>query len=221
MTPVEQKIEYDPEKASKGGLQAILEFQGRLVSHERIANKFGETRKKFGTEIQEPAPDQIEVKYEDVVVLRVEEGEEEPTLTDNKFNILLNYAKPGQAKSNGLSQWNKGYTDTCKKVYNKLPNELEGEIVQMSKLPVEMTITKDKKEVKIDPPPMRWCFVPMGDITVNLDAKLVTAIEGKNVSAALRAVMQENSLKKFKTEVQAGAPLAGMQVVDGVYKKVG
>jgi hypothetical protein len=215
-------IEFDPEKASKGGLQGIIEFQGDLVSHERIANKFGETRKKFGTEIQEASPDQIEVKYEDVVITEMEEGEEEPDLKEGKYNILINYAKPGQPKANALSQWNKGYADTCKAVHKCLPSEMEGKRVTMRKMEVSMKLrdsqTKEEKEVKAK----RWCFVTGSAISpASLDDKAKKEIEGKNKGAALRSLAQNAQLRKetkYKEAVTAGNPIVGLVLNDaGVY----
>jgi hypothetical protein len=205
-------IEFDPEKASKGGLQGIIEFQGVLVKHERISNKFGET-----------APDQIQVSYEDVVITQMEEGEEEPELKDGKFNILINYAKPGQVKSNNLSQWNKGYADTCKAVHGKLPNEMEGQAVTMRKQVVQMKLRdKDSKEDKIVEA-KRWTFVGASSATPeSLDERAAKLIEGKNKGAALRAVAQDAQLKrdaKYREAVTGGQPIVGLTLVDGIYKK--
>ena len=213
-------IEFDPTKTSKGGFASILEIRGVLVSHERITNKFGETRKKYGTDIDEVAPDQIQVSYEEVEILRMEEGEEEPDLEDGKFSILINYAKPGQEKAHRLSQWNFGYTDSCKEVYNTFPSELVGQVVQMAKVELTMKMkdreTKEDREITMS----RWCFVPVSDVSVDLDGLCRTKIEGKNKSAALRELQLDNKLRRvtaYRDAVAAGNPLVGLELVEGLY----
>ena len=221
-------IEFDPTKVSKGGLQGILEFRGLLLGHERITNKFGATRKKFGSEtaenpegVVETAPDQIEVSYEDVEILCMEEGVEEPELTDGKFTILINFAKPGQDKAHNVSQWNKGYTDTCKEVHGKFASEMEGEIVQMAKLAVPITLrdrqTKEDKTVET----MRWCFVPVKDAVVDATTKVNAKLLGLNKSAAIREINLDNTLKrdpKIKSAVLAGEPVGNLVLIEGVYQ---
>lgn len=221
-------IEFDPTVVSKGGLQGILEVRGLLLSHERITNKFGATRKKFGSEtaelpsgVQETAPDQIEVSLEDVEILRMEEGAEEIELTDAKFSILINFAKPGQDKAHRYSQWNFGYTDTCKEVHGKFASEMEGEIVQLSKLPLTMTMrdreTKEDKSVET----LRWCFVPVKDAVVDATSKIDTKLIGLNKAAAIREINLDNMLKrdpKVKAAVLAGEPVGNLALIDGVYR---
>ena len=214
-------IEFDPTKASKGGLQSIIEFQGVIVKHERIPNKFGETRKKYGTDIDEPAPDQIQVSYEDVEITEMEEGEEEPELKDGKFSILINYAKPGHPKPHNLSQWAKGYADTCVAVHGKLPNEMEGQVVTMRRKDVEMKIrNRDTGEDEIVTA-RRWCFVGESSVTPEtLEERARKLIEGKNRAAALRAVAQDNQLRKdatYKDAINEGKSVAGLTLVEGVY----
>ena len=216
-------IEFDPTKVAKGGFAGILEFQGKLVSHTRIPNKFGAMRTKWGTEIEEVSPDQIQVEYEDVVILRMEEGEEEPDLRDGKFNILLNYAKPGHDKSNALSQWNKGYADTCKAVHDKLPNQTEGETVRMLKQIVTMKIRDRRAGTEEEVEALRWTFAPVGDISQDLEARLKDKITGQVKSAALRNIVNDTALRdnaEYRDAVASGAPIAGMELVDGIYVEV-
>lgn len=213
-------IEFDPEKAAKGGLSAVIDVQGTLVKHTRIANKFGATRKKFGTEDEEAAPDQIQVDLEDVVIIEMEEGAEEPELENGEFTILINYAKPGQPKSNALSQWNSGYADSCKKVWGKLPNEMEGQTVRLRKGPRQL-VMKDRKtneEKIIDT--TRWQFVALDAEGPNVEEKAKALIMGKKQSVALRAVMTDPLLRskpEYKEAVTAGAPLLGLELVEGIY----
>lgn len=214
-------IEFDPTKAAKGGLAGIEGFRGILVSHARIPNKFGETRKKFGTEIDEVAPDQIEVSYEDVEITKMAEGEDEPELTDSKYTILINYAKPGAPKSNAQSQWNYGYTDSCQKVHGKLPNEMVGEFVQMVKANLPMKIrskeNKEGEEITVK----RWTFVPVGDAKTEASEKATAVLLGLNKGAALRAIATNPTLWRdpdLKVAVLAGKPIAGLVLKDGVYQ---
>ena len=58
---------------------------------------------------------------------------------------------------------------------------------------------------------------------VDLDAKVAALIEGKDPSMAYRAILTDSKTKRetaIKEAVKTEQPIAGMEVVDGVYKKV-
>lgn len=81
-------------EATKGGFQAILKIEGVLQPTKRVKSRF-ETG--FGGK---PAPDQAEIVLEEAVILKMEEGEPEPELKDDKFTTWMTYAQPGKVKPN-------------------------------------------------------------------------------------------------------------------------
>ena len=63
-------------------------------------------------------------------------------------------------------------------------------------------------------------FVPVGDISADLDSRLREKINGKVKSAALRAIVNDPGLRDvpaYRDAVASGDPIAGMEMVDSIY----
>ena len=77
-------------EAVKGGFRAIERFEGLLLDVNREPGKFEDDSGVI--------KDQAKVEYEDVTILKIFPGEDEPTLEDNKFVFWITYAKPEKEK---------------------------------------------------------------------------------------------------------------------------
>lgn len=213
----DQKIAFSSKEATAGGFQAIKRFEGDLLEHKKIANKFAKP------EDTAPAPDQIEVYFGDVVILEMEEGEPEPELKDKKFSILFNYALPGR-KPHKNSKWIAGYVKSAEETFKKTPKELEGERVVMEQRDTFLFKQKNKETGAEEPITVPcWVFAPTeaaGDPT----ERIRKIIEGKNKAAAYRAVMVNDYTKRLPevtAAVQNGEPVAGLELRDGTYQATG
>lgn len=210
-------IAFSSKEATKGGFQAIKKFEGNLIEHKKIANKFAKP------EDTKPAPEQIEVYFEDVVILEMADGEPEVELKDNKFSLLFNYALPGR-KPHKNSKWIAGYVKSAEEAFKKSPKELEGERLIMEQRDTFLFKSKDK-DTGVEEDIIVPCFVfTSGDGGVDPEERVKGIILGKNKAAAYRAVMLDNYTKRLPeitSKVQNGEPVAGLEMKDGTYQAVG
>lgn len=226
----DNRIAYSTKEASKGGFQAIKKFEATLVEHERIKNKFagedGMLTDDAGN--KRVAPDQIEARYEDVVILEMEEGEPEVELKDNKFTVLYSYAKPEKQNAHQNTFWMKGYVASAEAL-GKTPKEFEGTRVVMEQQEVLLFTRKDKDTgEKTEVLSTNFVFVnpSEGGTSENVADRVKKLVVGKNKTAALRAIMQDNLVKRhpeYRTAVTNGTVgelIEGIELVDDIFVDV-
>lgn len=213
--PEKTHITDTPDEASKGGIQAIVTFEGDLNTYERVDNIFGPEDMNG-----KPASDMIHMGFDDVVIIEMEPGEDEPELTDDHLDIHVNYAKPGKENAHKNSFWVKGVVQSTADM-GTTPSKLVGSRVRMTKKTVVL-FKRGSDEDAEEITGTNYVFCPSDGAGLDPDDVAREKLAGLNKAAALRVVAQNNVLKrdsKYKEAVMAGAPVAGMSLnEEGLYQ---
>jgi len=210
----EDQIISRSSEAVSSGLSAILEVEGTLQPLKRVAGK------KFDEESDAVPKDQIQVTLEDAVIREMEGTQPEPELKDDKFTTWITYAPPGQLEPSKQSKFNRVFVKSAEKLWadrgetDKGWRELVGERVVMRKQTMKWKIEGETIE--------GFCFgfVEGGDTVPDFDEYVAQLLEGEDKSTALRKFMQDNKVKRnleIKEAIKAGQPVAGMELLEGVY----
>ncbi len=221
------------DKSTEGevsGLRAIVEIEGLLQMPVRQAGKLFE-----GDPPDKVVKDQLKVQLTEAAIREMLPGVEEPELKDDTFTFWLSYALPGHQDASPQSAYKRGFCKSAEAINQKRGNmdaatgkpmgwkSLVGQRVVMRQTPISWKIsdpdTGEKKETKSK----TWTFVDDSSTPADLDAIVAGLIAGKDKSEAMRIVVMDSKVKrdpKYKEAIKAGQSVAGMELVDGVYKKV-
>lgn len=209
----EEGMVFKSSEASKGAFQGIKMLRGLLVDIDRVAGKVFE-----GQEGKTPK-DQAQIKLEDVAILEMEEGEEEPELKEGKFTIWMPYAQPGK-KPHKNSLWIKGFVASAEKL-GKTPIEFKGEYITLAREPIHLFTNEAGESVDYD----CWVFAEdeasagSGDILGHVQKLII----GNNKSTAMRNLLTNARAKQYPEYRQAitngtHEEELGVVLVDGKYQ---
>lgn len=188
---------FSSNEASKGGFQAVLAVQGKLVSIERVASKFETNWDGEGT-----PPDQAEVTLEDAMILEMGEGEPEPELKDGKFTFWMTYAQPGKPKPHKNTFYVKGFLASGEKL--GIFPDWRDKFVTLRRQ--EVVLFKRRNDAGELEEIKQSSFVFVGEEASGqapIDDYVKELIVGKNKSSALRAVLMDNRAKQYSDIVSA------------------
>jgi len=211
--------------ASKGGFRAVLKIEGDLVGVKRAASP-------FEPEVGKKERDQVEVTLDNAVILKVEDEEEMPELTDGKFRWWMGYAEKGKEKAHANTFYMKGFLTSAENLVKAEQGKEDGGLEDLMNTRVtlerqDIMLFKRKiqgKEEKEEVFGNNFVFVPTENI--NSDSfKLTVAkmIDGQNTQAAIRLIIGGDRTKNLPEYREAAKnmtlnELVPVKVVDGVYK---
>lgn len=216
-----------PEEASRGSFQAIKKLEGLFVDRTRVEGKFEDEKGR--------KRDQIKVDLEDVVILEMFEGEDEPDLEDGKFSFYLNYALAGKDKAHANTFYVKGFLTSAvalakaRGIENGSIPELLNTRVVMEYLPAVPLFKIKRKNEEGEPEEevvtgRGWVFSASGaDEGIDIEEHIKSLVINANKSNALRLLMGDNRVKRdpqWKQALNDGtlADKLGITFVDGVFK---
>jgi hypothetical protein len=204
-------------QAVSSGLNAILEVEGMLQPLKRVPGK------KFeGAAEDKVVQDQVEVSLTEAVIREMEGSIAEPELKDDTFKTWINYAPPGQLEPSKQGKFNQVFMKSAEKLWADRGEPDKGWRDLVS---TRVVLRKQLRKYKIDGNPVdSYCFgfIEGKENPVDIDAHVAKLIEGKDKASAVREIMMDSKAKrdpKYKEATKIGAPIAGMELVDGTYQK--
>jgi len=201
-------------QAAKSAFSSIDEIEGILQAPTRIKNKFGEF-----DDNGKVRPDQAEIKLTDALILKMEEGVEEPELKDGVFTTWINYAPPGKDPS-GRSFFVKGFLKSGEALDAKRRSVdiKEGDIanvygtrVRLVKATIELFTPKPKPgsdEVPEVVSATNFIVDELGGSAEDIGDHILKLVDGKNIPMATKALMMDARAKRntqYKDAISNGS----------------
>lgn len=200
-------------QAAKSAFSSIDEVEGVLLAPTRIKNKFGEF-----DDNGKARPDQAEIKLNDAVILKMEEGVEEPELKDGVYTTWINYAPPGKDPS-GRSFFVKGFLKSGEALDAKRRGvdvkdgdiaNIYGTRVRLVKATIELFTPKPvagSDEVPKPASATNFIIDEVGGSSEALEEHILALIDGKNIPMAVKSLMMDARAKRspqYKDAIQNG-----------------
>lgn len=216
-------IIYNPEEASKGSFQSIKKFEALLVDVQREPSP-------WETKEGQVEKDVAKVYCEDVIILEMEEGTEEPDLTDDKFTFVMNYAKKDAEKPHKNTFFVAAFLESAKALAKARGNDggtlqdLLGTRVVFEYKEVELFTHTNKDTGEKEPISGKNFVFALDDAgeEAPIEDHIRKLIVGKNKGNALRSLMSDGKAKRdqqWRQKLNNGtlAEELGLEIVDGVF----
>lgn len=220
-------------EATKGGFRAIIEIEGDLCPVKRVPPP-----PEFTGWGNKPPSDQAEITLESAIIRKMEEGEPEPELQDDRFRTWMTYAGQGKPKPNANSFFAKYFVTSAQELDSKRRgvkledgdlHNIEGTRVILRR---ESKFIFKKRKEGTDPENPEYDEVyqenyvvvvdeEAGD-DVNMDDHITGLVVGNVSSVAKRNLLMDARAKQhpeYKKALDDGslAELLGLEVVDGKF----
>lgn len=187
-------------EATASGMKAIQKFEGTFSKADRVAGNYGD--------------DQVQLEFEDVVILEMSGNEPAPDLAEDKLTWWMSYAAPNQSPKKtkfvvkGLMKSAEALWES-RGVKDKGWLDLIGERVVMEQQEVELFKKKNPDTGELEPV-CQTNLVFALDGAANdedLDAYVIENVVGKTPQAAKRFVLVDPKVKyttKYRDAFSAG-----------------
>jgi len=213
-------------EAKAVGFKAVAKVTGTFTSLTRKEST-------FTNEDGKPSKDQIELVLEDAFILAMledKEGRQEPIpeLKDDRFMDWLPYAKKGEEPTK-QSSFVRGFVKSAEKLWEDRGKkgqgwrELINEVITLEKKPISYTFDKGTEKERKESY-MVWHFVENDEESGGSDTVVADIVRGKKPQIAARDLMIDARTKnnaEVKALVRTGQPVAGLEVIDGIYQDTG
>ena len=207
-------------EATASGMKAIQKFEGTFSKADRVAGNYG--------------GDQVQLEFEDVVVLEMQGNEPAPDLNDDKLIWWMSYAAPNQSPKKtkfvvkGLMKSAEALWES-RGVKDKGWLDLLGERVVMEQAEVELFKKKNPDTGELEPVTQKNLVFALDGAAddKSLDKYVTENILGLTPQAAKRFVLVDPKVKhtaKYRDAFAAGTfeELLGVSIgEDGLYTKSG
>lgn len=216
---------------SRGGIAGIRKFRGIFMGAKRKASRFEENRFRPDRD----PDDDLECTFTEVVILRMEEGEEEPELKDSTLRIRYTYAPAGKFRPSPNKVVSQGFAKSAEALWEakgqqvkdekgkptKGWKDLVGELCTMDwRDDIKCGKIKEKEGETRELVGKGFVFVEndASEGVVDIKQAVREAVIGLNKPAAKRALLRHNKIRDFpeyKEALDNGtlAEMVGLELV--------